>query len=66
MLWSFEMKMFLLKLGSLCIFSPVAGFFLLKFADYAEQAWKANNRRKKWIVISVGYFCLQVLSGFLR
>lgn len=42
------------KIGIYTLSIPLAifisGFTLMKLSDYAEDGWRNNNRKKKWIV----------------
>jgi hypothetical protein len=35
------------------------GFILIKLADFAEEGWRYNNRKKKWVV------CLAVAAAIV-
>jgi hypothetical protein len=61
-----ELGIFGIKLTSLLLSAPFAGFGLLKLSEVIEKAWKSGNVRKKWIAMSFFYFALAVLSGVLR
>jgi quinol-cytochrome oxidoreductase complex cytochrome b subunit len=61
----YELKILGLKFIVLVAISPMLGFFFLKFIDQVEEAWKTNNRRKKWIVCSIFFMLFAVLSGWL-
>lgn len=61
----YELKMLGLKLLILVSVAPMIGFFLLKFIDEAELAWKTNNRRKKWIACCILFMFLAAMLGWL-
>jgi hypothetical protein len=63
---STELKIFGIKFAAFLLASPFAGFALLKMTDMIEEAWKSNNRRKKWIALSVLFFLFALLSGRLQ
>ena len=43
-------------LSSMVVATPLYAFILLKLADWAEDGWRNNNRKKKWIVCLVVAF----------
>lgn len=60
-----ELKILGLKFLILAAGSPIMGFFFLKFIDQIEEAWKTNNRRKKWIACSGFFILFAAMSGWL-
>jgi hypothetical protein len=61
-----EIKVFAIKLFLLVAIAPLVGYYMLKFADLVEVAWKTNDRKKKWIVMCTLFACIAGLSGWLR
>lgn len=62
----FDIKIFAIKLAALVVVAPFVGFAMLKFADHMEVAWKTNNRKKKWIVMSTIFAFIAGLAGWLH
>ena len=63
---SHELKYFFLRLLVLLILTPIAGFALFRYFEYFERIWKANNRRKKWLMTCGLFFIMACLGGFLQ
>lgn len=61
-----ELKLFALKLVLLVAIAPLVGFAMLKFVDTIQDAWKTNNRKKKWIVMSTLFAIFAGYVGWLR
>ena len=61
-----ELKLFAIKLfGTLCA-APIMGWVIMVCGEKFEIAWKANNRRRKWLVSCGMFLLLAVISGWLR
>ena len=54
------------KLLALIVTAPFAGIALVSLSEEIEKAWKSNNRKKKWVAMSLLYFGIAVLCGALR
>ena len=63
---SFEVKMFFIKLAILIFFTPVGGYIFLRYAEWAEDVWKTNNRTKKWLLLCSLFLFLMLVTGFLQ
>lgn len=61
-----ELKIFAIKLVLLVAIAPLVGYYMLKFSDLVEVAWKTNNRKKKWIVMCTLFAFIAGWSGWLR
>lgn len=60
-----EIKEFIWKLLRLVIVTPFAGFALLLSIDEILKAWKTKKFARKWISISIFFFVIAVLLGWL-
>lgn len=61
-----EIKLFSFKFALLLIFAPILGYVMLKFIENVEDAWKTNNRKKKWVVLSAIVAFIAGWVGWLR
>lgn len=61
-----ELKLFAIKLGLLVLVAPLVGLSMLKFGDMVQDAWKTNNRKKKWIVMSTIFAFFAAYLGWLQ
>lgn len=55
-----------LRLISFLIVAPLLGYFLVYLIDQTLEAWKSNNRRKKWIAMSTVAGFYLALTGWFR
>lgn len=62
----FEFKVFLVKLGLLVVLGPLIALLMVKYADLAVEAWKTNNKKKKWVVMCFIVAAIAGLSGWFR
>jgi len=62
----FELKTFAIQLGILLILAPLVGFYMLKFVDLIQNAWKTNDRKKKWVVMSTIFAIVAGLAGWFH
>jgi hypothetical protein len=63
---SHECKFFFIRLFLLLFLTPFLGFCFLRYFEYFEKVWKTGSRRKKWLMMCILVFMLEVMSGFLR
>jgi len=57
------LNLLLLKLAFFAIAVPLGGYFLLRLIDLIQDAWKTNNRRKKWVAASLIFGVYLILTG---
>ena len=61
-----EFKIFFLKLISLILVAPIAGYALLLSSEQIEKAWKLGKRKKKWFALTSLFVFLAIVFGWLR
>lgn len=50
----------------LVVLGPLISLVMVKFADMAYEAWKTNNKKKKWVVMCFVVAMIAGLSGWFR
>lgn len=61
-----ELQHFLIRLALLMVLTPLVGLYMVKLVTLAEEAWKTNNKRKKWVVMCTIFAILAGFSGWFR
>ncbi|MFA6119146.1 MAG: hypothetical protein WCT85_06465 [Parachlamydiales bacterium] len=64
-LWP-EIKHIIIRLVTLLILTPVFGYGVLLSIESLIKAWKSNNRKKKWIAITITLLFLSIALGGLK
>ena len=61
-----DLQHFLMKLAILLVITPFVGLYMVKLATLTEEAWKKNDKKKKWVVMCTIFAILAGFSGWFR